>query len=50
MRTASGMNGVPYQPQQEVVVKSISRYSTQATESYCYNVDPAIPKSVLNLS
>ncbi|XP_059058497.1 ankyrin-2-like [Achroia grisella] len=42
------MNGIPYQPQQEVVVKSISRYSTaQAPEGYCYNVDPTQPKKKL---
>nr|XP_037876708.1 ankyrin-2 isoform X5 [Bombyx mori] len=42
------MNGIPYQPQQEVVVKSISRYSTaQAPEAYCYNVDPTQPKKKL---
>ncbi|XP_053618820.1 ankyrin-2-like isoform X3 [Plodia interpunctella] len=42
------MNGMPYQPQQEVVVKSISRYSTaQAPEGYCYNVDPTQPKKKL---
>ncbi|CAB3233076.1 unnamed protein product [Arctia plantaginis] len=49
------VNGMPYQPQQEVVVKSISRYSTaQAPEGYCYNVDPTQPKvekisNILNL-
>ncbi|XP_050356935.1 ankyrin-2-like isoform X3 [Nymphalis io] len=42
------VNGMPYQPQQEVVVKSISRYSTaQAPEGYCYNVDPTQPKKKL---
>ncbi|XP_046974007.1 ankyrin-2-like isoform X3 [Vanessa cardui] len=42
------VNGIPYQPQQEVVVKSISRYSTsQAPEGYCYNVDPTQPKKKL---
>lgn len=42
------VNGMTYMPQQEVVVKSISRYSTaQAPEGYCYNVDPTQPKSVL---
>ncbi|XP_013148945.1 PREDICTED: uncharacterized protein LOC106111412 isoform X1 [Papilio polytes] len=42
------VNGIPYQPQQEVVVKSISRYSTaQAPKGYCYNVDPTQPKKKL---
>ncbi|XP_013174743.1 PREDICTED: uncharacterized protein LOC106123133 isoform X3 [Papilio xuthus] len=42
------VNGIPYQPQQEVVVKSISRYSTaQAPKGYCYNVDPSQPKKKL---
>ncbi|XP_045780028.1 ankyrin-2-like isoform X3 [Maniola jurtina] len=44
----TSVNGIPYQPQQEVVVKSISRYSTaQAPEGYCYNVDPTQPKKKL---
>ncbi|KAJ0171089.1 hypothetical protein K1T71_013288 [Dendrolimus kikuchii] len=49
METSQGsVNGLPYQPQQEVVVKSISRYSTaQAPEGYCYNVDPTQPKKKL---
>ncbi|CAH0731545.1 unnamed protein product, partial [Brenthis ino] len=41
------VNGMPYQPQQEVVVKSISRYSAAAPEGYCYNVDPTQPKKKL---
>ncbi|KAG6462715.1 hypothetical protein O3G_MSEX013427 [Manduca sexta] len=42
------VNGMPYQPQQEVVVKSVSRYSTaHAPEGYCYNVDPTQPKKKL---
>ncbi|CAH0687120.1 unnamed protein product [Chilo suppressalis] len=42
------VNGIPYQPAQEVVVKSISRYSTaHAPEGYCYNVDPTQPKKKL---
>ncbi|CAH2060663.1 unnamed protein product, partial [Iphiclides podalirius] len=42
------VNGIPYQPQQEVVVKSISHYSTaQAPKGYCYNVDPTQPKKKL---
>ncbi|KAL4712545.1 hypothetical protein ACJJTC_007561 [Scirpophaga incertulas] len=42
------MNGIPYQPTQEVVVKSVSRYSTvHAPEGYCYNVDPTQPKKKL---
>ncbi|XP_075987215.1 uncharacterized protein LOC142983910 isoform X2 [Anticarsia gemmatalis] len=46
--TSGSVNGMPYQPQQEVVVKSISRYSTaQAPEGYCYNVDPTQPKKKL---
>ncbi|XP_073958631.1 uncharacterized protein isoform X2 [Choristoneura fumiferana] len=49
MEVSTGsVNGVPYVPQQEVVVKSISRYSTaQAPEGYCYNVDPTQPKKKL---
>ncbi|XP_063542799.1 ankyrin-2-like isoform X7 [Cydia strobilella] len=49
MEVSTGsVNGVPYQPQQEVVVKSISRYSTAAApEGYCYNVDPTLPKKRL---
>ncbi|XP_034836859.1 ankyrin-2-like isoform X3 [Maniola hyperantus] len=44
----TSVNGIPYQPQQEVVVKSISRYSTaQAPEGYCYNVDLTQPKKKL---
>ncbi|XP_049881586.1 ankyrin-2-like isoform X2 [Pectinophora gossypiella] len=44
----TSVNGMPYQPQQEVVVKSISRYSTApAPEGYCYNVDPTVPKKKL---
>ncbi|XP_039761177.1 ankyrin-2-like isoform X2 [Pararge aegeria] len=44
----TSVNGIQYQPQQEVVVKSISRYSTaQAPEGYCYNVDPTQPKKKL---
>ncbi|KAG7294829.1 hypothetical protein JYU34_022799, partial [Plutella xylostella] len=40
-------NGTMY-PQQEVVVKSISHYSTAAApEGYCYNVDPSVPKKRL---
>ncbi|KAH9634383.1 hypothetical protein HF086_010863 [Spodoptera exigua] len=43
------VNGMPYQPQQEVVVKSISRYSTaQAPEGYCYNVDPTQPNFLVS--
>ncbi|KAI5636460.1 ZU5 domain-containing protein [Phthorimaea operculella] len=46
----ASVNGMSYQPQQEVVVKSISRYSTSAApEGYCYNVDPNVPKSVSQL-
>ncbi|XP_041984018.1 ankyrin-2-like isoform X4 [Aricia agestis] len=43
----TSMNGIPYQPQQEVV-KSVSRYSAvHAPEAYCYNVDPTQPKKKL---
>ncbi|XP_045507606.1 titin homolog isoform X2 [Colias croceus] len=42
------VNGLGFQPQSEVVVKSISRYSTaHAPEGYCYNVDPTLPKKKL---
>ncbi|XP_047516437.1 ankyrin-2-like isoform X6 [Pieris napi] len=42
------MNGLGFLPQSEVVVKSVSRYSTaHAPEGYCYNVDPTLPKKKL---
>ncbi|XP_045486803.1 titin-like isoform X3 [Pieris rapae] len=42
------MNGLGFLPQSEVVVKSVSRYSTShAPEGYCYNVDPTLPKKKL---
>ncbi|XP_050671700.1 ankyrin-2-like [Leptidea sinapis] len=44
----TSMNGIGYPPHGDVVVKSISHYSTaQAPNAYCYNVDPTVPKKKL---